>query len=239
LFLRDDQGTRIRHISLNNPDTAPHEIKELLPGLGEASLVPYYAYLSVGAVYCMFAVFRIFHEARVALELKSSRTCTWPELRQSNLILVGNTAVNSHLDALQGDGNFVLGGDFVRNLDPHPGEESTYRGERYMDGKLARHKEYAVVTRRPGLGPGTVITMIGALNGKAHEGAGHFFTSEDTLQGLLERLQPNPREALPDYFQVLVEVDMIDIADEVIDVKCVAHRTVGVSPGVNVSSVSS
>src|ERR1017187_4027887 len=103
----------------------------------------------MGTVYCMFAVFRIFHEAQVALELKSLRSCGWPELRQSNLILIGNTAAKS---------NIVLAGDFVHNLDPQAGEESTYRGERYMDGNLARHREYAMVTRRPGLGSGTVIT---------------------------------------------------------------------------------
>lgn len=236
LFLRDDKGTRIRHIHLNNPETAPQQIKEIWPELDGASFLPYYAYLSVGMVYCMLAVTRVFHEAGIAIDLKSARSCAWQELRQSNLILVGNVGANAYLDALQGGADFILAEDFVRNARPRAGERERYSGERYMDGKLARHREYAVITRRPGLAPGSAITMIGALHGKALEGAGQFLTSEDRLRGLLEHLQPNSREAVPDYFQVLMEVEMIDIGDEVVNVNCVANRVICAPPRVNLSS---
>jgi hypothetical protein len=223
LFLRDDHGTRIRHVRVNDPDTAVREIRRLLPGL-EGSFVPYYAYLTVGTVHCMLAVFRTFNDAGVSLELKSARSCAWHDLLSSSLILIGNVGANSYLDALQGGGNFVLAEDFIRNMEPQPGEQAQYCGKRYMDGKLARHNEYAVVTRKPGLAPGTVITMIGAPHGKAHEASGQFLTSEEKLAGVLEHLQPGPGKSLPDYFQLLLEVDMIDIADEVIGVKSVANR---------------
>jgi len=224
LFLRDENGIRIRHIRLNNPETAPQKIQEIRPELEGSSLVPYYAYLSVGTVYCVLAVIRMFHEAGVTIEVKSSRSCTWQELRESNLILIGNPGANAYVDALQGGGSFVLHEDFIDNVAPQPGEQTRYGGERYMEGKLARHREYAVITRRPGLAPGCTITVIGAMHGKATEGAGQFVTSEYYLRGLLESVSRHSAEALPDYFQTLLEVDMIDIGDEVVNVQSVTHH---------------
>lgn len=224
LFLRDDRGTRIRHIHLNNPDTASQEIGEILPELRGSAFVPYYAYLTVGTVYCMLAITRVFYEARVALEVRSSRSCGWQELRDSNLVLAGNAGANTYLDSLQGDEGFVLEIDCVRNADPQGSEQQTYRGQRYFEGSLQRHREYAVITRRPGLSPGSAITIIGAMHGKAVEGAGQFLTSEDQLRPVLGSLGSGAGHSLPAHFQLLMVIDMIDIADEVVNVACVAHR---------------
>ena len=224
LFLRDDHGTRIRHIHLNNPATAPQEIAEILPTLRGSTFVPYYAYLTVGTVYCMLAVTRVFYEAGAALEVRSSRSCGWQELRDSNLVLAGNAGANTYLDSLQGDDGFVLEIDCVRNADPQVGEQQIYHGQRYFEGSLQRHREYAVITRRPGLSPGSAITIIGAMHGKAIEGAGQFLTSEDQLCPVLETLGNRAGHTLAAHFQLLMEIDMIDIADEVVNVACVAHR---------------
>jgi len=226
LFLRDARGTRVRDVRLNNPETAPQRIKKLWPELEGWPLLPYYGYLSVGTVYCMLAVMRMFHETGLAIEPKSPRSCTWQELRQSNLILIGSAAANSYIAKLEGGESFVLHEDFIGNMAPQPGEQARYCGERYMDGKLPRHKEYALVTRRPGLAPGCAVTMIAAFHGKAIEAAGQLVTSEDELRGLPEPLGRDPAEVLPEHFQVLLEVDMIDIGDELVNVgvRSLTHR---------------
>lgn len=225
LFLRDDSGLRIRHIAVNNPDTALRDIVEIRPQLEGSVLTPYYAYLTVGTVYCMLAILRVFQDAGFPIELKSARSTTWQELRQANLVLIGHVGTNSYLDALQSGGNFVLSSDRVTNVNPRQGEQPVYRGERYFEGKLPRHRQYAVITRRPGLVPGTAITLIGALHGKAIEGAGQFLTSEDNLRGVLPRLLGGGG-SLPSHFQLLIEVEMIDIADEVVSVECIAQRAI-------------
>jgi hypothetical protein len=228
LFLRDDRGTRIRDVRLNDPQTAPQRIKEIWPELEGWSLLPYYAYLSVGTVYCMLAVIRMFHEAGVAIEPKSPRACTWQELRRSNLVLIGSATANPYVDALEGGGSFVLREDSIACMDPQPGEQARYCDERYMDGKLAMRKEYALLTRRPGLAPGCAVTIMAAIHSKAIEAAGQFVTSEDQLCKLLESLSRHSAEVLPDHFQVVIEVDMIDAGDEVINVSArpKTHRVI-------------
>jgi hypothetical protein len=88
-----------------------------------------------------------------------------------------------------------------------------------MDGKLPRHKEYALITRRPGLGPGCAVTIIAAFHAKAIEAAGQFVTSEDQLRGLPDGLTRHRPDVLPRHFQVLIEVEMIDIGDELVNVR--------------------
>ncbi|HKE28284.1 MAG TPA: hypothetical protein VKB88_38305 [Bryobacteraceae bacterium] len=219
LFLREPRGARFRDIRLNNPETAPQRAKEIWPELGAWSFQPYYGYLSVGTVYCMLAVIGTFHDAGVAIEPKSPRSCTWQELRHSNVVLIGSAAANSYIQSLEGKGNFELQDDCIGNLDPQNGERPKYYGERYMDGKLPRHKEYALITRRPGLEPDCAVTIIAAFHAKAIEAAGQFVTSEDQLRGLPKALTRNWPDALPRHFQVLIEVEMIDIGDELVNVR--------------------
>lgn len=228
LFLCDDRGTRIRDVRLNDPRTAQQRIKEIWPELEGWSLLPYYAYLSVGTVYGMLAVIRLFHEAGVAIEPKSPRACTWQELRRSNLVLIGSATANSYVDALEGGGSFVMREDCIASMDPQPGEQARYCDERYMEGKLAMRREYALVTRRPGLAPGCAVTMMAAIHSKAIEAAGQFVTAEDQLCKLLGSLSRNPAEVLPDHFQVVIEVNMIDTGAEVINVSArpKAHRII-------------
>lgn len=228
LFLRDEGGIRIRDVHLNDPRTASQRIKEIWPELEGRSLLPYYAYLSVGTVYCMLAVIRMFHEAGVAIEPKSPRACTWQELRRSNLVLIGSATANPYVDALEGGGSFVLREDAITGMDPQPGEQARYGDERYMVGKLAMRREYALVTRRPGLAPGCVVTMMAAIHSKAIEAAGQFVTAEDQLCKLLESVSRHSAEVPPDHFQVVIEVEMINVGDEVINVSArpKTHRVI-------------
>jgi hypothetical protein len=91
LFLRDardPRGVRIRDVHLNNPETAPELIKKLWPELKGWPLVPDYAYLSVGTVYCMLAAsFTLYSTGWVLLmllafywivEVKGYRKWTFP-----------------------------------------------------------------------------------------------------------------------------------------------------------------
>ncbi len=64
LFLRDERGLRVRHLKLNNPDTAAREIKQLRPELDGISVVPYYAYVTVGTVYCTLAIDNVSRSRR-------------------------------------------------------------------------------------------------------------------------------------------------------------------------------
>jgi hypothetical protein len=100
-----------------------------------------------------------------------------------------------------------------------------------LDGKLARRTEYAVVTRRPGLSPGCAITWIAANHGRAIEGAGHLLTLEDQVQRLLAGMGVWADAQVPERFQLLMQVEMIDLSDEVVQATCVSSRVLAPAAG--------
>jgi hypothetical protein len=224
LFFRDDHGRFLRDIYVNDPAVSAKELQRKLPQFNVRQLSPSFHYLSAGEVHCMLSISRMFHELGIPVETRNSRTASWNELGNCNLVLLGSTRTNSFLDALQGDNSFIATADHIENRAPAPGEQECYRGHRYLDGKLPRLSEYAVVTRRPGLKPDRFVTTIAANHGRAIGGAGHILTLEDRVEGLLERMKLAPEEQLPAHFQLLIHVEMINIDDEVVHVDCVAHR---------------
>ncbi len=224
LFFSDDHGLYIRDLQVNDLARGARPLIERagLEGLGP--LRPSYHYLSAGEVHCMLSVSRMFHERGIPLETRNSRISAWNELGHANLVLLGSPRTNTFIDTLQGEGDFLVTGDAVENRRPQPGEQAVYRAQRYMDGKLPRMTEYAVVTRRPGTTPGAAVTMIAANHGRAIEGAGRILTLENEVAALLDHMGLGDAEALPCAFQALLRVETIDCDDEVVHVEAAAHR---------------
>jgi hypothetical protein len=166
----------------------------------------------------------MFHEMGAPLETRNSRISSWNELRDANLILLGSPRTNTFLSTLQGEECFMVHPDRIENRAPARGEQTCYQGRRYLDGKLMRMSEYALVTRRPGLSPGCAVTMIAANHGRAIEGAGHFLTIADRVQSVIEMMGVRSPDDMPPHFQLLMQVETIDVDDEVARVQCVAHR---------------
>lgn len=224
LFFKDDHGLYIRDLQVNDLSRGARPLLERagLEGLGP--LRPSYHYLSAGEVHCMLSISRIFHERGIPLETRNSRISAWNELGHANLVLLGSPRTNTFIDTLQGEGDFLVTGEAVENRRPQSGEQPVYQARRYMDGKLPRRTDYAVVTRRPGTTPGTAITMIAANHGRAIEGAGRILTIENEVAALLGQIGLGENKPLPCAFQVLLRVEMIDCDDEVVHVEAEAHR---------------
>ncbi|HWQ52751.1 MAG TPA: hypothetical protein VN442_03645 [Bryobacteraceae bacterium] len=224
LFFSDDHGLYIRDLQVNDLAHGARPLLERagLEGLGP--LRPSYHYLSAGEVHCMLSVSRMFHERGTPLETRNSRISSWNDLGHSNLVLLGSPRTNTFIDSLQGEGDFLVTGEAVENRNPLPGEQSVYRARRYMDGKLPRMTEYAVLTRRPGPTPGAAITMIAANHGRAIEGAGRLLTLENEVRSLLEAMGLGTSDTLPSGFQALLRVETIDCDDEVVHVEAAACR---------------
>ncbi len=120
--------------------------------------------------------------------MRNSRFFSWTELQGANLILLGSARTNAFLNSLQGQEPFVITPEEIVNTRPQPGEKTRYAGRRFCEGELERVEEYALVTRRPGIGGGTAIALISANHGRAIEGAGQFLAREDRVGQLLERM---------------------------------------------------
>ena len=226
LFFRDDSGNYLRNIYVNGMPTGVAEIRKRAPADAFHDLKPSYHFMSAGEVQSMLALVSLFARLKAPLELRNSRFTSWNELRSSNLILLGSSRTNAFLDALQAGNNFVITADEIRNLEPRQGEEPSYGGQRHMEGKLEKAVEPAVVTRRPGLAPGTVVTMISANHGRGVEGAAQFLTLEGDVAAALESSGLDNAGKLPAHFQWLLRVHMVDFDEEVISVERVSHRII-------------
>jgi hypothetical protein len=230
LFFRDNRGHFFRDWYVNDPGAA-ERVEKKLEASGLGPFEPAYHYLSSGEVHCLLSLSRLFHESGVPVETRSCRITSWNELRHANLILLGSPRTNPFLSSLQGEEPWIVQPDCIQNRDPLPGEQATYRGSRRLDGKLARRTEYAVVTRRPGLSPSCAITWIAANHGRAIEGAGHLLTLEDQVQRLLAGMGVWADAQVPERFQLLMQVEMIDLSDEVVQATCVSSRVLAPAAG--------
>jgi hypothetical protein len=224
LFFRDDEGRYFRDWYVNDLVNGPAQLRTRLPLDEAAPLHPSYHYLSTGEVHCMLSLSRMFHERGAPLDTRNSRISSWNELRDANLILLGSPRTNTFLSTLQGEECFVVHADRIENRAPAENEQACYHGRRYLDGKLMRMSEYALITRRPGVSPDCAVTMIAANHGRAIEGAGHFLTIEERVQSVIELMGLQPSHEMPPHFQLLMQVETIDVDDEVARVQCVAHR---------------
>ncbi len=222
LFFRNDAGNFLRNIFVNDLSHAPRELPTRFGTVDLSDYKPSYHFVSAGEMHCVLSLVHLFAGLDVRLETKNSRFSSWNALRHANLILLGSARTNSFNDSLQGPNNFVLTTDRIENRQPQPGEAAAYCGQRFMDGKLEKLTEYAIVTRRPGLTPGRVVTMIMANHGRAIEGVGDFLATETQMQSLLAHLPCG--SALPEHFEMVLRVDMIDFDEEVVEVEYVTHR---------------
>ncbi len=228
LFLRDDtNGNYLRNLYVNDRATWVEDLAKRDPAMAERSLSPSFHYLSCGEVYCIFSISHMFHELNARLETRNARIFSWNEARHANLILLGCARTNTFMDELQGDAPFTITDDAIEVADPRPPEHPRYEGTRYLDGKLRRFTDYALISRRPGPAPERAVTVIASNHGNAVQGAGHYLALEDRVAELLDRMHLGRNEPLPAQFQIIMRVDMIDVDDEVVHVEYVTHRFPG------------
>lgn len=226
LFFRDDNGNYVRNIYENEIAAGPAAIARHLNASGLEKFRPSFHFISAGEVHSLLSIVSSFHEMGEHIQVYNSRFVSWPDLRKGNVVLLGSARTNPFLHSLQGNESFLMTLDSIQNKAPQSHEQPAYTGRRYFDGNLERLVEYAVITRRSGpLGQGSV-TLIAGNHGRAIEGAGHFLAREDKLQGMLQQMCVGEAAKIPEHFQVILQVDMIDFDEEVIDVQYITHRTI-------------
>jgi hypothetical protein len=221
LFFRDDEGNYLRNIYLNDRTAGMGEIRSRLPLPASKTLVPSFHFVSAGEMSCLLSLTRTFTELGAALDYRNSRFFAWADARRANLILLGSMRTNPFVRSLQGSLPLVMTPIAIEEQEPKTGGPGSWKGLRQRDGDLERLVEYALVTRRAGPVAGTTVTMISGNHGRAIEGAGTFLTDESHLRALEEVFG---RDTLPEQFQILLRVEMLDYDEEVVDVGYVTHR---------------
>lgn len=226
LFLRDGAGNLVRNIYCNDQATVHRDLARVISDSELAGYFPSYHYVSSGEMLCSFHLSGMFASLGVHIQPSNARFESWHSLSETNLILIGGSRTNLFLDALQGRQNFVIAKDRILNLEPTGTEPEFYQGKRIIESKIEKLTEYVLVTRRPGLNQGCFFTTIASNHGRAIEAAGQFLTDEAHISHLFKKLGLgiNGDEGLPDFFQFLLQVEMLDQVEEIIKVEYLTHR---------------
>jgi hypothetical protein len=224
LFFRDEHCNYFRNIYVNDMEEGAAALASRIPGLEASALRPSYHFMSAGEVHCLIALQRLFAEFGARADMANSRFCTWHDLRDANVILIGSSRVNRFVAAMQEEECFQVKPDRIVNRCPRPGERSYYEGARSFEGKLERLTEYGLVTRKSGIAPGACVTMLSGNHGRVMEALGIFLTMEDRVADLLSRMHLSGGEPFPAHAQVLFQVEMIDFDEEVVSTEYLAHR---------------
>jgi hypothetical protein len=109
LFFRDNQGTYLRNIYVNEMQRGLELLGKKLPGLRSEEFRPSFHFVSAGEVHCLLSLIRLFERMGVECGTRNSRFVAWNSLRDTNLILIGSSRTNPFIDSLQGENVFFLG----------------------------------------------------------------------------------------------------------------------------------
>ncbi len=223
LCFRDPEGNFFRNLHVNDPSEAKREMGRRLPdSLKDA--VPTFHFVSGGEVQAVVLLTQGFHEMQASLQVKNSRSASWADIQNSNLVVVGCSRANSFVRNLQSGEKLLVRDHYIEDCEATDGVASRYECSRFLCGSFERVSDYALVTRRPGPAEGTCVTLIGANHGRAFQGAAEFLLRDDKVRELLETLAPGGQSPVPEHFQVLLRVEMVDFNEEVVDVQYVTHK---------------
>lgn len=223
LCFRDSEGNFFRNLHTNDLAEAKGEMGGRLPESLKGA-VPTYHFVSGGEVQALVLLTQGFHDMQASLQVKNSRLASWADIQNSNLVVVGCSRANSFVRNLQSGEKLLVRDHYIEDCEATDGAASRYECSRFLCGSFERVSDYALVTRRPGPADGTCVTLIGANHGRAFQGAAQFLLRDDNVRELLETLAPGAQSTVPEHFQVLLRVEMVDFNEEVVDVQYVTHK---------------
>jgi hypothetical protein len=223
LCFRDAEGNFFRSLHANDLSEAKAKRGRSLPdSLKEA--VPTFHFVSGGEVQAVVSLIQGFHEMQASLQVKNHRSASWADIQNSNLVVVGCSRANSFTRNLQSGEKLLVRDHYIEDCEATDGAPSRYQCSRFLCGSFERVTDYVLVTRRPGPADGTCVTLIGANHGRAMEGAAQFLLRDKKVRELLETIAPGGQAPVPEHFQVLLRVEMVDLNEEVVDVQYVTHK---------------
>lgn len=223
LCFRDLQDNYFRNIHVNDSVGGYEEARRRFPGLPNDAY-PTFHFVSGGEMQTVLLLTRAFFEMQCSVETKISRFISWKDMQGKNLVIVGSARTNPFIRKLQSGEKLIIHEDYIEDCETLKGRTAKYQGSHYLSGSLERVSDYAIVTRLPAPAGGTCVTLISANHGRAMEGAAQFLVREDKMGSLLDVLVPREQQEMPDHFQVLLRVEMVDFDEEVVDTQYVTHK---------------
>lgn len=159
-------------------------------------------YTGMGEALGLMHLTRFFSRVQKEMLVKQSKTAGTEDLKNHHVILIGGPLSNQWLPRSEAF-DFDLGGNYVLNRRPLPGEQREYRlTVDPVSGQPAT--DWAVITIAPGMAPGRVVMTLAGIRSEGTQAAAEFITHPRYAERLQSRLGPNP----PRFFQALLRVEV-------------------------------
>jgi hypothetical protein len=163
-----------------------------------------------GEVFGMYRLSKFFAEAGHSLRVARSRSLTFGDLRDVNVVFLGSPWANDLQEKINPGRTPLacLGFAKITNYNPLPGEEATYEPLYDPDTK-ALTLTYALLSVLPGVTPGTKIISSAGIDTYGTAAGIEFLTSAQGVSELIQRLDPRQRRKLPDFFQAVIRTEIV------------------------------
>lgn len=159
-------------------------------------------YTGMGEAMGLMHLTRFFARSGREMLVKQSKTTGTEDLKNHHVVLVGGPLSNQWLPSSESL-DFDLGGNFVLNRKPLPGEPREYRlTVDPVSGQPAT--DWAVITVAPGIAPGRAVMVLAGIGSEGTQAAAEFVTDPRYTEQLQRRLETAPSR----FFQALLRVQV-------------------------------
>jgi hypothetical protein len=146
---------------------------------------------------------RSLDPASTKLFMEYAREYTADSVKRNNVILIGSQISNPWVDLFYSELAFTIEKDpaldqsFVKNISPHPGEQSLYTVVANPDATVG----YSIIAYLPNPSHTADALIIAGTNSQATDAAGEFLASESSMEQFLKKI---PAKQMP-YFEILLK----------------------------------
>jgi len=219
-------GVWVRDVDMNRPtDADAHGYLRLLRKMVGRELAPAEAYTGIGEAHGVYLLSRFFLGKSRELRVVRSRTVSWDNLKQDNVIFLTSARFRTLADQLAYPSEFVhvLGPvNRVENRRPLANEKAWYEARTEGSDSV----DHAIVTVWPGRLPGRRVMVLSGSHTWGTQAAAEYVTEPGYLRALNQHLADCQRRSgassHPDFFQVLLRVEIRD--HQPVSVIYVAHH---------------
>jgi hypothetical protein len=168
------------------------------------------SWTGTGEVLGIYRITRLFGDAGHPLKILRSRTLTYEDLRDSNAIFLGSPWANEMQNKIN-PGRIPLASiesGKITNLEPRPGEDAFFQpGYDRQTGALIR--SYTLISVLPGVTAGFKMVSSAGIDTYGTAAGIDFLTSAAGLNELIQRFDPRERRKLPEFFQAVIQTEIV------------------------------
>lgn len=168
------------------------------------------SWTGTGEVFGIYRLTRLFGEAGHPLKILRSRALTYADLREANVVFLGSPWANELQNKINPGRTPLASIEFgkITNFEPRPGEEPVYKSA-YDPQTQALIRSYTLISVLPGVTAGTKVVSSAGIDTYGTAAGIDFLTSAAGLTELIQRLDPQERRKLPEFFQAVIQTEIV------------------------------